>query len=124
MGGQQHIYYTIYNPRFSVFLIYPRDLKFNHFLQTNADGDTNTTSAVAAPAVGFPHSDVHFPIKKEFGEYLYKYFFKLYVHMPSRMSLGTTNKTYYFHNRDSLHRTLDILEIHENHTSKYFKLGS
>ena len=67
MGGQH--YYTIYNPRFSVFLIYPWDLKFNHFLQTNADGDTTTTSAAAAPAVGFPHSDVHFPIKKEFGEF-------------------------------------------------------
>ena len=50
--------------------IYPWDLKFNHFLQTNADGDTTTTSATAPPAVGFPHSDVHFPIKKEFGKFL------------------------------------------------------
>ena len=78
MGGQH--YYTIYDPRFSVFLIYPWDLKFNHFLQTNADGDTNTTSATAAPAVGFPHSDVHFPIKKEFGKYLYILFSNIIIY--------------------------------------------
>lgn len=50
-------------------LIFPWDLKFNHFLQTNADGDTTTTAAASTPAVGFPHSDVHFPIKKEFGKF-------------------------------------------------------
>lgn len=54
-------------------LIFPWDLKFNHFLQTNADGDTTTTAAAGStPAVGFPHSDVHFPIKKEFGQFLVK----------------------------------------------------
>ena len=45
--------------------LFPWDLKFNHFLQTNADGDA--TTSVTTPNVGFPHSDVHFPIKKEFG---------------------------------------------------------
>jgi len=32
--------------------------------QTNADGETGSTATSAA---GFPHSEVHFPIKKEFG---------------------------------------------------------
>ena len=49
---------------------FPWDLKFNHFLgfffQINADGDTG--SSTTTPAVGFPHSEVHFPIKKEFGK--------------------------------------------------------
>ena len=36
------------------------------FFQTNADGDT--ASSTTTPAVGFPHSEVHFPIKKEFGK--------------------------------------------------------
>ena len=51
------------------------EIQYLSFSQTNADGETGSTAAVAAAAaagatptaVGFPHSDVHFPIKKEFG---------------------------------------------------------
>ena len=41
-------------------------ITFLAFFQTNADGDT--ASSTTTPAVGFPHSEVHFPIKKEFGK--------------------------------------------------------